>query len=162
MFSDPAAKTFDDFQLGDVMVTRGRTIDIGDIGAFAQLTGDFYPLHIDEEAGKAGRFGTRIAHGPFTFTIAVGLVGLSGFYGDAITALIEIRSLKATKPVVAGDTLRVHAEVIELSAGKNPRYGTIGVDYSVRNQRDEEVMVFQQYMLARRDTQSDRGETAHG
>ena len=149
-FSDPAAKTFDDFELGDVMVTRGRTIDIGDISSFAQLTGDYYPLHIDEETGKASRFGTRIAHGPFTFTIAVGLVGLSGFYGDAITALIEIRSLKATKPVVAGDTLRVHAKVIELSAGKNPKYGTIGVNYSVRNERDEEVMIFQQYMLARR------------
>lgn len=152
-FKDPAAKTFDDFQLGDVMVTRGRTIDIGDISNFAQLTGDYYPLHIDEEAGKSGRFGTRIAHGPFTFTIAVGLVGLSGFYGDSITALIEIRSLKATKPVIAGDTLRVHAEVIELKAGENPKYGTIGVNYSVRNQRDEEVMLFQQYMLARRAPQ---------
>lgn len=157
-FRDPQEKTFDDFALGDVMVTRGRTIDIGDVTNFAGLTGDYYPLHIDEEHGKATRFGTRIAHGPFTFSIAVGLVGLSGFYGDAIVALIEIKSLRATRPVVSGDTLKVHAEVIELTAGENPKYGTVGVNYSVRNQRDEEVMVFQQYMLARRKAQ----EASHG
>lgn len=149
-FSDPQEKTFDDFELGDVMVTRGRTIDIGDISNFAQLTGDYYPLHIDEQHAKSTRFGTRIAHGPLTFTIAVGLIGLSGFYGDAITALLEVRSMRATKPVVAGDTLKVRAEVIELKAGDNPKYGSLGVEYSVRNQRDEEVMMFQQYMLARR------------
>lgn len=150
IFNDPQEKFFDDFAVGDVMMTRGRTIDIGAISNFAELTGDYYPLHIDEERAKQTRFGTRIAHGPFTFTIAVGLVGLSGFYGDAITALIEIRSLRATKPVIAGDTLKVRATVIELTAGDNPKYGTLGVEYSVRNQRDEEVMIFQQYMLARR------------
>ena len=156
-FSDPQEKTFDDFELGDVMVTRGRTIDIGDISNFAQLTGDYYPLHVDEQHAKSTRFGTRIAHGPLTFTIAVGLVGLSGFYGDAITALLEVRSMRATKPVVAGDTLKVRAEVIELKAGDNPKYGSIGVEYSVRNQRDEEVMIFQQYMLARRRLTGGRG-----
>lgn len=158
VFRDPPEKFFDDFELGDVVITRGRTIDSSAIGNFAELTGDYYPLHIDEEFARDTRFGTRIAHGPFTFTVAVGLVGLSGFYGDAITALLEIKALRATKPVVAGDTLKVHAEVIELTPGNNPKYGTIGVNYSVRNQGDEEVMVFQQYMLAKRRPT----ETANG
>jgi 3-hydroxybutyryl-CoA dehydratase len=149
-FSDPQGKTFDDFALGDVMVTRGRTIDTGDITNFASLTGDFYPLHIDEEHGKSTRFGTRIAHGPLTFAIAVGLVGLSGFYGDAIAALIEVQGLRALKPVIGGDTLKVYAEVVELTAGDNPKYGRVGVQYSVRNQREEEVMRFTQVMLAKR------------
>jgi 3-hydroxybutyryl-CoA dehydratase len=150
IFNDPPDKVWEDFELGDVMVTRGRTIDMGDIANFTNLTGDFYPIHIDEEFAKAGRFGTRISHGPFTFAIAVGLVGMSGFYGNAIIALIELVSLKALKPVLAGDTLKVRAEVTELSAGTNPKYGTISVLYSVGNQRDEEVMSFTQKMLARR------------
>ncbi len=154
-FTDPETKHFEDFALGDVMVTRGRTIDIGDITNFASLTGDFYPLHIDEESAKATRFGTRIAHGPFTFAIAVGLVGLSGFYGDAISALIEVQGLRALRPVVAGDTLKVWAEVIELTTSEKPTYGRIGVRYSVRNQREEEVMQFTQIMLAQRT--KDRG-----
>jgi 3-hydroxybutyryl-CoA dehydratase len=150
IWNDPQDKSFDDFALGDVVITRGRTVDIGDLTVFSGLTGDHYPLHVDEEAAKATRFGTRIAHGPLTFALAVGLVGMSGFYGNAITALIEIRSLRALKPVIPGDTLKVHAEVVELAAGTNPKYGTVHVNYSVRNQREEEVMVFLQIMLARR------------
>ena len=132
------------------MVARGRTIDIGEITAFAGLTGDHYPLHTDEEYAKTTRFGTRIAHGPLTFAVAVGLVGMSGFYGNAVVALVEIERLKALKPVTPGDTLKVRAQVVELRAGDNPKYGVLHVNYSVRNQREEEVMTFRQVMLARR------------
>jgi acyl dehydratase len=147
---DPEDKYFEDFSLGELMITRGRTIDMGDLTVFAGLTGDHYPLHTDEEYTKGTRFGTRIAHGPLTFSIAVGLIALSNFYGNAIVALLEISSLRALKPVVPGDTLHVQAEVSSLQPGKNPKYGEIAVKYSVRNQRDEEVMSFLQSMLARR------------
>jgi len=150
VWNDPQEKTFEDFEVGDVVLTRGRTVDIGDLTAFAGLTGDHYPLHVDEEYAKTTRFGTRIAHGPLIFAFAVGLVGMSGFYGNAIVALVEIKSLRALKPVVAGDTVKVRAEVAELSEGSNPKYGTVQVIYSVRNQREEEVMSFVQVMLARR------------
>lgn len=153
IWNDPQEKAFEDFTLGDIVITRGRTVDIGDISMFSGLTGDHYPLHTDEEYGKSTRFGTRIAHGPLTFALAVGLVGMSGFYGNAITALVEVKSLRALKPVIAGDTLKVHAEVVDLSAGHNPKYGTVHVNYSVRNQREEEVMAFLQIMLARRRVQ---------
>jgi 3-hydroxybutyryl-CoA dehydratase len=152
IWNDPQEKAFEDFARGDIVITRGRTVDIGDISTFSGLTGDHYPLHTDEEYGKATRFGTRIAHGPLTFALAVGLVGMSGFYGNAITALVEVKSLRALKPVIPGDTLKVHAEVVELSEARNPKYGTVHVNYSVRNQREEEVMAFLQIMLARRRT----------
>lgn len=150
IWKDPQDKSFEDFAQGDVVITRGRTVDVGDLTMFAGLTGDHYPLHVDEEFGKQTRFETRIAHGPLTFAIAVGLVGMSGFYGNAIVALVEIRSLRSLKPVKPGDTVRVHAEVVALAAGDNPKYGSIHVNYSVRNQREEEVMTFLQIMLARR------------
>jgi 3-hydroxybutyryl-CoA dehydratase len=148
--SDPEDKWYEDYALGEVLVTRGRTLDSGDLTVFAGLTGDHYPLHTDEEYAKGTRFGTRIAHGPLTFSIAVGLVGLSNFYGNSIVALVEIISLRALKPVIPGDTVHVRAEVVGLEAGVNPKYGQLTVNYSVRNQRDEEVMVFRQVMLARR------------
>lgn len=148
-FVDPEPKWFEDFELGDVMTTRGRTVDIGDITTYAGLTGDHYQLHTDAAFMANSRFGQRIAHGPLTFSLAVGLVGLSGFYGDAIVALIEITGLKATKPVFAGDTLHVVAEVTVHDA-TGPKYGTLGVVYCVRNQDNEEVMTFLQTMLAKR------------
>ncbi len=140
----------EDFTIGQLLITRGRTIEAADLTAFAGLTGDHYPLHTDEEYAKRTRFGTRIAHGPLTFSIAVGLVGMSGFYGDAIVALIEVVSLRALKPVIPGDTVHVSAEVLEVRDATNPKYGELHVGYSVRNQRNEEVMAFRQVMLARR------------
>ena len=148
-FVDPEAKWFEDFELGDTMTTRGRTVDIGAITNYAGLTGDHYQLHTDAAFMASNRFGQRIAHGPLTFSLAVGLVGLSGFYGDAIAALVEITSLKVTKPVFVGDTLHVVASVVTHDAS-GPKYGTLGVRYSVRNQSDEEVMTFLQTMLAKR------------
>ena len=148
-YTDPEAKFFEDFELGDVMTTRGRTVDIGDITGFAGLTGDHYQLHTDAQYMAGNRFGQRIAHGPLTFSLAVGLVGLSGFYGDAIAALVEITALKATAPVFAGDTLHVVATITGHDAS-GPKYGTLGVTYSVRNQSDVEVMTFLQTMLAKR------------
>jgi 3-hydroxybutyryl-CoA dehydratase len=152
-------KTFDDFVAGETIVSPGRTIEAADINLFAGLTGDFYPLHVDEVAASATRFGGRIAHGPLTFVIAVGLVGLSGYLGDAIVALLEVRSIKALKPVRPGDTVRVHVTVARCEPGSKPQYGTLELEYSVRNQDDIEVMTCTMVMLARRREQ---GETKGG
>ena len=156
VFHDPPPKAFEDFALGDVVLTRGRTVDAADFQTFAGLTGDHYPLHVDEAHAATTRFGTRIAHGPLTFSIAVGLVGMTNFYGDAIVALLGIDELRATAPVLPGDTVSVRAEVVRRDAGENPKYGELAVQYSVRNQRDEEVMRFLQTMLARRAPQGGR------
>ncbi|WP_181780278.1 MaoC family dehydratase [Pseudonocardia pini] len=150
--------TFDDFAVGDSVVTAGRTVDIGDITAFAGLTGDHYPLHTDEEFARSTQFGGRIAHGPLTYGFAVGLVGLSGFLGDAIVAFVETQNLRALAPVRPGDTLRVRAEVVEAVPGHKPHYGTVHIDYSVLNQKDEEVMRFRFVLRARRIPEGDQGE----
>jgi 3-hydroxybutyryl-CoA dehydratase len=143
-------RAFEDFAVGEVIVTNGRTIEMSDILAFAGLTGDHYPLHTDEVFAQGTQFGGRIAHGPLTFSIAVGLVALSGFYANAIEALKECQDLRAVAPVRPGDTIRVRAEVVGTGAAKNPKYGTLSVDYHVLNQEDREVMSFHWVMLARR------------
>jgi 3-hydroxybutyryl-CoA dehydratase len=147
---DQSPRRFDDFAVGDVFVTGGRTVEASDIHSFAGLTGDHYPLHVDEEYARTTRFGGRIAHGPLTFSIAVGLMALSGVYGDAIVALLGCDEMRALAPVRPGDTIRVRAEVVGTETGENPKYGTLVVDYHVLNQADVEVMTFRWIMLARR------------
>ena len=154
---DPEDRYYEDFAVGEVVLTRGRTVEASDLIAFAGLTGDHYPLHIDEEFCKGTRFGTRIAHGPLTYAIGVGLVGMTGYYGNGIVAMLEVQSLKALKPVVPGDTLSVRADVVACEPGESPRHGSVQVAYSVRNQRDDEVMTWLQIMLARRRTEADHG-----
>lgn len=144
----PAQRALEDFKPGDFIISPGRTIEAADISAFAGLTGDFYPLHVDEQYAKATKFGGRIAHAPFTFSVATGLVFLSGYYGMAIKAMLECRQLRALKPVRPGDTIRVKAIVVGIGEWKSPKLGTLTVDYSVLNQQDEEVMNYTIVMLA--------------
>ncbi|WP_064444820.1 MaoC/PaaZ C-terminal domain-containing protein [Rhodococcus sp. YH3-3] len=143
-------RAFEDFELGETVETAGRTVEMCDILQFAGLTGDNYPLHVNEDYAKNTLFGGRIAHGPLTFAFAVGQVALTGWYGNAILALVECQSMQATAPVRPGDTIRVRATVAELADAKSPKNGTLHVDYVVLNQQEETVMTFHWIMLARR------------
>src|ERR1035437_6531339 len=51
-----------------------RTVTESDIVMYAGLSGDYNPLHINEEYAKQTQFGTRIAHGPLVYGIATGLL----------------------------------------------------------------------------------------
>jgi len=63
VWNDPQEKTFEDFEVGEVVLTRGRTVDMGDLTAFAGLTGDTIRCTWTRSTPKGTRFGTRIAHG---------------------------------------------------------------------------------------------------
>ena len=64
---------FEDYVLGEVRETHGRTITETDFVVHAGHTGDFFPHHMDAEFMKATQFGQRIAHGTMTFAIGIGL-----------------------------------------------------------------------------------------
>jgi 3-hydroxybutyryl-CoA dehydratase len=153
--STPLDRRFEDFPIGTVCVTGGRTIDIGDISLFAGLTGDHYPLHTDEQYAATTQFGGRIAHGPLTFSVAVGQVALSGFLGEAIVALQEVASIRALRPVRPGDTVHVRAEVVASDPARRPEQGILTFDYAVINQHDETVMTVRMVMLAKRRHSTD-------
>jgi acyl dehydratase len=155
-YEDPEPKWFEDFALGDVIETRGRTLEAADFHTFAGLVGNYYPLHVDEEFGRETRFGTRVGHGSLTLSLAIGLIGMSGYLGDAVVAQLEIEAVRASAPVRAGDTLRVIGTVTECDAAEGSRHGRLEIHYSTVNQRGEEVMSFRQKMLIGRKDQRSR------
>lgn len=149
MTTEQAVLALEDYYVGQQVRTSGRTIEMSDILAFAGLTGDHYPLHTDQEFAARTQFGGRIAHGPLTYAMAVGLIALSNFYGDAVIAMKECQELRALRAVFPGDTVHVEATVesVELS---RPESGVMAVHYSVINQRDERVMTFRMVLFVRR------------
>ena len=64
---------FEEYEIGSVRETSGRTITETDIVIHAGQTGDFYPHHMDAEFAKQSGFGQRVAHGTLTFSVAIGL-----------------------------------------------------------------------------------------
>lgn len=96
-------RNFEDYKIGTMKETSGRTITEADIVIHAGQTGDFYPHHMDAEWCKTQSFGQRIAHGTLIFSMAVGMT--SGEVNPEAFSYGYDR-LRFIKPVFIGDTLR--------------------------------------------------------
>jgi len=137
----------DDFAVGDVFRTAAITVTETHVVSWAGLTGDFYPLHMDREYAARTQFGERLVHGPFIFALAVGLVALAGFAGDSAIAWLGVDGMRMLAPVKIGDTVRVEVRVKERRPTSNPRKGVQVWTYTVLNQRDEQVLVFDYQLM---------------
>jgi len=114
------SKYGDDFNVGDVYTTASITVTETHLVNWAGLTMDFYPLHMDKEYAAKTEFGERLAHGPLIFGLAVGLVSMAGFGGDAAIAWLGVDNMKMLAPVKIGDTVRVIVEVTEKQKTSKP------------------------------------------
>ena len=136
-----------DFKIGDTFTTQTITVTETHVVNWAGLTMDFYRIHMDKEYAAKGPFGERIVHGPLIFALAVGLVGMTGQGGDAVIAWLGVDKMRMTKPVKIGDTIKVTVEVMEQKPTKDPSRGVQTWLYTVSNQHDETVMLFEYTMM---------------
>ena len=97
--------TFDELAPGDEWESPARTVTESDVVAFAGLSGDFNPIHVDHESAKANAFGRPVAHGLLGLSIASGLASHSPRV-DTL-AFLEIVEWKFLQPIAFGDTIRV-------------------------------------------------------
>ena len=137
------AKYFEEYQIGDRFVTSGRTITDWDVYSFAGLTADWNPLHVDEEwCKKHSQFKTRIAHGPLTTVLGLGLITRLGYFDGSVIAFLGIDKLRIPAPVMIGDTLRSELEVMETKLSSKGQ-GIVRFKIEVKNQRDQVVVHFE-------------------
>ena len=111
--------------------TYERTITEKDINLFAEVSGDFNPVHLNEEFAKKTLFGGRIAHGALSL----------GFISAAMTKLPGLviflgATDKFLAPVRIGDTVTVVGEVIGVRKDK----GIVTLKTSCTNQRGEALV----------------------
>jgi len=124
--------TYDELQLGQ-RAQLLRTLSLADIQAFALVSGDVNPAHVDAQYAEGTRFHGVIAHGMFAGALISSLLGTE-FPGPG-TIYIE-QSLKFHRPVHVGDTLSVSVWVLHKDdATRNVRLGC-----DVQNQRGEQVV----------------------
>jgi 3-hydroxybutyryl-CoA dehydratase len=120
-FMSPQVATMN-LQIRDT-ASISRQITDADIRAFAELSGDFNPVHLDDEFARTTRFGRRIAHGMLGASLISTVLGtkLPGqgaiylsqtlqflapvFPGDTITAKVTVTKIKEGKPIVTLETV---------------------------------------------------------
>lgn len=131
---------FEDFEVGQRILTAGRTITESDIVTFAGLSGDYNQIHTDAEFSKNTPFGQRVAHGLLGLSIASGLAMRTGVLEGTVLAFREINNWKFSHPIFIGDTIHVELKVIETKALPRLGGGSVVIELAVKNQRGETVM----------------------
>jgi len=131
---------FEEFQVGQKILTVGRTIAESDIVTFAGLSGDYNQIHTDAEFSRQTPFGQRIAHGLLGAAITSGLAMRTGVLEGTVIAFREIHEWKFVKPVFIGDTIRAEMTVTETKPYPRLNGGSVNIDFDVKNQKDETVM----------------------
>ena len=124
-------KRFEVIQVGQ-RVTFGKTITEADVFAFAGITGDFNPIHVNAEFAKSSMFGKRVAHGMLTASLVDQT--LTNLGGLGTIHLSE--TVKFLAPVFIGDTVTVVSEVVGKDAAKN----RMTVKSTITNQEGKTVL----------------------
>jgi acyl dehydratase/uncharacterized OB-fold protein len=101
--------SYDELQIG-MTASFTKTISETDVYLFAGISGDFNPLHLDEEYARESPFGTRIAHGALPQCLIAPVLGMK-LPGLGTIALEIVTRFKA--PTRFGDTITARATVAE-------------------------------------------------
>jgi acyl dehydratase len=131
---------FEEFQVGQKVVTPGRTVTETDIVSFAGLSGDFNTIHTDAIYSASTPFGQRVAHGLLGLAIASGLIMRTGVLEGTVLAFREITEWKFSRPIFIGDTVHAEIEVVETKALPRMGGGSVLVEVNLKNQSAETVM----------------------
>jgi acyl dehydratase len=107
----------------DEWESPGRTVTEADVTAFAALSGDFNPLHVDHDFASRGPFRRPIAHG------LLGMAILSGLASHAprvkTLAFLGIREWNFREPIAFGDTVRVISRIASIELRPSGRRGVV-------------------------------------
>ena len=131
---------FEQFTVGQQIISAGRTITENDIVSFAGLSGDYNQIHTDKEFAEKTTFGQRVAHGLLVLSIASGLAMRTGVLEGTVIAFREINNWKFTYPVFIGDTVHAELNVVETKPIPRINGGSIVIEIVVKNQSDESTM----------------------
>jgi len=130
---------YEDLEVGEEYESPGRTITETDVVNFSAISGDWSPVHSDEEYCRKSPYKTRIAHG---------LLGLAAVEGlkQRIPEFTNVRYMaslywnyKFTGPILMGDTIRVRVRIHSKRETKKPDRGVVVEYVTMLNQRGEVV-----------------------
>lgn len=111
--------------------THTQKITADMVQKFAELSGDFNPIHMDDEYAKQTRYGRRIAHG----MIAAALISRT-LYDRLGEGVYLAQTLKFSAPIYLEDTVTVTVEIKNLRR----KMGYCIIETTVTNQNNEVVV----------------------
>ena len=121
--------SYADIKIGDVY-SFDKTVDAELVNKFAEISGDFSPLHVDTNNGKQTQFGGNVAHGSLLGSFFSALVGM---LCPGEKALYLSQTLNFKKPLPVGGAVKVSGTVVS----KSDAAKIIELETLVKNQSGE-------------------------
>jgi 3-hydroxybutyryl-CoA dehydratase len=135
-------KRFEEIHIGAKEVFS-KTITEADIFAFAGITGDFNPIHVNAEFARMSIFKQRVAHGMLT----AGLIDNTLTNIGGVGTIHLSQSVKFLAPVFIGDTVTVTSEVVSKDEAK----GRVVIKSAVNNQTGKIVLEGEALLMVPRE-----------
>ena len=127
---------FEDVEPGQEFESAARTVTETDSMMWSYLTGDWTPIHVDEEfARKFSIFGTRIPPGLMGVAIAHGLLSQLNLFTRTGRAFLEM-TVRYKEPLRTGDTVRARLRVKDKRATSKDDRGLVRFDCFLLNQNE--------------------------
>ncbi len=130
-----SVRPYEDYVIGET-ASYTKTVTEADVVRFAELSGDFNPLHMDEAFAGESRFGRRVVHGCFSSALISTVIGMK-LPGPG--ALYVSQTSHFRKPVFIGDTLTARAEVQEKFTRKEGTLRFLKLGTTVTNSSGQTV-----------------------
>jgi len=118
-----------DIKIGDKF-SKTRVVTDELIRAFAEVSGDFNPIHLDEEFAKTTRFGRRIAHGMLSGAF---ISAVLGYEFEARKIVYLSQTMRFIAPVFIDDTITTTGTVTNIREEK----GIVTLETICTNQNGE-------------------------
>lgn len=141
-------RTWEEMTAGSSFKTAKRTVTEADLMTFVNLGGFNEPLFYDASHAAAGGYQGRLIPGAMIYCLAEGLILQTNVLNGTGLAFMHME-LSVKRPVYVGDTLLAICTTTESRPSSKPGRGVVTAHVSVRNQRDEEVLVFTPVRLIR-------------
>jgi acyl dehydratase len=131
------ARYYEEVRVGDECVSSGVTITEATIFAYAGVSGDHSPLHVNEEFARQTEFGTRVAHGLLGLAVTDGLKTQADYRFQPGISLGWTWDFVG--PIRIGDTVHVRFRVASMRETRRPSWGIVVLATELVNQRGDAV-----------------------
>lgn len=135
----PALTRFDDVAIGDRWTSAGRTLSEAELLQACMSSGDWHPIHADEEYASRTPLKHRIFQGSWGLHIATGMATAFPEMGEAVIGALGLNEWRYLKPLFVGDTVRVEVEIVGKRRTSDGRRGVIERRLTLRNQAGDVV-----------------------
>ncbi|MBK8304307.1 MAG: MaoC family dehydratase [Pyrinomonadaceae bacterium] len=122
-----------DIKIGDKF-SKTRVVTDELIRAFAEVSGDYNPIHLDEESAKTTRFGRRIAHGMLSGAF---ISAVLGYEFEARKIVYLSQTMRFVAPVFIDDTITTTGTVTNIREDK----GIVTLETVCTNQNGEMTVI---------------------